>query len=416
MFDSEFIANPYPAYTAMRSSAPMHWMGEFLGGAWLFPRYADIGALLRDPRLSAKRSHCFTALMPPEMHKDFLEFDRIFAMWLLFLDAPEHSQLRKLMNHGFSPTVIEQWRAVMQQTADELLERNASTNEMDFMAEFAHLFPAIVISEMLGVDVADQAEFIEWSDDIAAFFGNPACSPETAYRARDSLLALTNYFREVLPERRSRPGKDLISLLLRIEEDGELITAEQVVSQCSMLMFGGHETTRNLLGNGLLALLKHPQQLALLRNDPSLMQNAIKELLRYDSPVQYLTRLATEDIVLHGNTIHKGQFVIPIIASANRDETQFEDPDTLDITRKDVSYFSFGHGAHVCIGTRLAFMEAEIALNTLFRKYPDLHLAKSQPVWTPNFGFRGMRSLPIVLEREHAHMASLTADSELEET
>lgn len=411
MFDQAFIANPYPTYQLLRERASAHWFGDFLGGAWLFPRHADIGPLLRDTRLSARRSHCYAGLLPAEVQDDFREFNAIFSRWLLFQDPPEHSVLRKLMNRGFAPQIIEAWRDAIAATAAALIDALPVHAPAEFMGTFAHPFPAMVISEMMGVSTRDQAQFIEWSDDIARFFGNPSSSLENAYRAQTSLLELTRYFSEVIEARRAQPGNDLISLMIRIEEDGDVLTAEDVAAQCSMLMFGGHETTRNLIGNGMLALLRNPDQMVALRADRSLLPNAIKELLRYDSPVQYLTRIATEDFDFAGATIKRGQMIIPMIASGNRDSARFPDPDVLDIRRTDITHFSFGQGPHVCIGTRLALLEAEIAFDALLDRFSAITVADTPPAYTPNFGFRGLDTLHLSLIPAHrtAGAAALSA-------
>lgn len=395
MFDQHFIADPYPTYRMLRASGRAHWVGDFLGGAWLLPHHADIGPVLRDARLSAQRSHCYSALLPEAERPAFDEFNRLFGMWLLFQDAPAHTLLRKLMNKGFAPQVIEAWRGAVTRTAHGLLDRLPGDGPVDYMGCFAHPFPALVICELMGVDAADQDTFIEWSDHIARFFGNPASSIEVAHRGRDSLIAMTRYFERVVEQRRREPGDDLISLLIRIEEDEEALTAEEVASQCAMLMFGGHETTRNLLGNGMLALLRHPAQMQALQDDPALIPNAVREMLRYDSPVQYLVRLATEDFEYAGATIRRGQMVVPIIASGNRDEARYPDADRFDIRREDTTHFAFGHGAHVCIGTRLALLEAEIAFTVLLARCPHITAPTDHPEWLPNFGFRGMRALPL---------------------
>ncbi|MBU0603929.1 MAG: cytochrome P450 [Gammaproteobacteria bacterium] len=393
MFDQAFIENPYPTYHALREGGAAHFFPEFLGGAWLLPRHAEIGPLLRDPRLSAARSQCYSALLPAEVHADFAEFDRLFSMWMLFLDAPEHTLLRKLLNKGFAPQLMEMWRDAIEHTVNDLLERFPLEGSVEFMGSFAHPIPIAVICELMGVNKEDQAQFIDWSDDIARFFGNPASSLDNAFRGRDSLLAMIRYFEAVIETRRAAPGNDLVSLLIRIEEDEEALSGEQVAAQCSMLLFGGHETTRNLIGTGLLALLQHPDQLQALRDDPSLIPNAVREILRYDSPVQYLTRIAATDFEYAGAQIRRGQMVVPLIASANRDAERYPDPDRFDVHRADTTHFSFGHGAHVCIGTRLALMEAEIALHALLQRFDTLELVDSTPDWMSNFGFRGLNTL-----------------------
>jgi cytochrome P450 len=396
MFDAAFIANPYPTYSILRSGAPIHWSNDFSGGAWLLPRYTDVANALRDPRLSARRSHMLMAQFSPETREEFTAFSRILAQWMVFLDSPQHSRLRRLMNQGFKPGILQAMRPRIQRAVDALLERVQEAGQMDFMLNFAHPLPALVIAEMLGIDSADQADFLTWSDAIAAFIGNPQSTLEVAHCAQTSLIALIEYFRTLLPERRRHRGDDLISLLIYVEEEGEVLTAEELLAQCSMLLFAGHETTRNLLGNGLWALLQHPDQLTTLKNNPSLMPQALRELVRYESPLQCVSRLVADDFSLHGHHLEQGQRVILLIGSANRDPDKFANPDILDISRKDGTPLSFGYGAHVCIGATISYLEAEIAFNTLFARMPHLQLADDTPVWCCNVAFRGLARLPLV--------------------
>lgn len=393
LFNAEFKANPYPVYQRLRSSGPIHWSDNFFGGAWLLPRYADVVTALRAPHLSAARSYTFVGRFPKEAQSEFAEFNRIFAMWLLFLDNPQHGRLRKLMNKGFKPDMLLSMRSRIQKIVDALLDELGGTGQIDFMRDFAYPLPALVIAEMLGVNIADQVEFIAWSDDIAAFFSNSRVTLEMAHRAQHSLLAMTDYFRAVLPERRRNMSDDLISLLIRVEEEGDVLTAEELLAQCSLLLFAGHETTRHLLGNGLLLLLQHPDQLDLLRRDPSLMKNAVQEFLRYDSPVQFIMRIATEDFTFHDCHIKKGQKVVPLNGSANHDPDKFPDPDTLDITRNTGGHLAFGYGAHVCLGATLSSIEAEIAFNTLLKRIRNLQQINETPVWNQDVGFRGLKAL-----------------------
>jgi cytochrome P450 len=395
MFTAEFITDPYPTYDHLRSNGPIHWSDDFGRGAWLLPSYADVSAGLRDTRLSSKRSHSLVARLPVEARPEFTEFDHIFALWMLFLDPPRHGRLRRLMNKGFKPEVLRQLRPRIQKTVDALLDKVQAAGRMDFMRDFAHPLPALVIAEMLGVDREDEEKFIAWSDQVALFMGNPKSTVEQARLAQDGLLALTEYFRVLLPERRREPGDDLVSLLIRAEEGGEALTAEELLAQCSMLLFAGHETTRNLLGNGLLALLRHPAQLEMLKEQPSLMYGALKELLRYDSPVQYTVRVAAEPFTLHGREIEVGHELVLLIGSANRDPLKFEAPHALDITREQGLPLSFGYGAHVCIGATTSLLEAEVAFGTLLRRMPNLRLAGGTPSWSPNVAFRGLAGLPV---------------------
>src|SRR5215204_3218460 len=310
MFGSEFISNPYRIYDRLRTTAPIHWADKFRSGAWLVPRYADVMAGLHDTRLSSQRSHNLTAALPADVQPEFSPFNEIFSKFMLFLDPPQHSRLRKLVNKEFTPQMIQRQRPSIQQVVNTLLDQVAGEREMEFMAEFANPLPVRVIAAMLGIPAEDQADFQNWSDDLADFFGNATATVNTARRAQDSLVNLTEYFRRRLPERRRNLADDLISLLLRVEEEGEVLTVEELLAQCTLLLVAGHETTRNLIGNGLLALLQHPDQYAKLKDNPALMPLAVREFARYDSPVQFSGRAAVTDFSWCGQEVSKGQTVI----------------------------------------------------------------------------------------------------------
>ncbi len=393
MFDSDFLANPYPTYSYLRSTAPLHWTDRFRTGAWLVPCYNDVAAGLSDSRLSSQRSHTLTAALP--CPQQFATFNQMFSRSMLFLDAPQHRRLRILLNKGFSPQVIHWLRPRIQEMVNMLVDQMRGKKEIEFMAEFAHRLPVWVIAEMLGVPKDDHSKFNSWSDDIADFFGNAQATVELAQRAQDGLIALTEYFRVLLPERRRSRGKDLISLLIRVEEEGDVLTEEELLAQCTLLLVAGHETTRNLLGNGLLALLRNPDQIALIKNNPALISSAVRELARYDSPVQFAGRTVTEDFEWHGQQIRKGQTVVLLLGSANHDQNKFKDPEKLDVTRNQPVPLSFGHGPHFCIGATLASLEAEIAFSTLLERKPELKLISGKAAWRPNFSFRGLSSLPL---------------------
>ncbi|HYV11493.1 MAG TPA: cytochrome P450 [Pyrinomonadaceae bacterium] len=397
MFDSDFITNPYRAYSYLRAAAPVYWMDKFRTGAWLVTRYADVLTGLHDARLSSQRSHNLTAALPSATQSEFATFNRIFSKWMLFLDPPEHSRIRKLLNKEFTPNMIQRLRPRIQQVVDSLLDDVAGKSEIEFMTEFANPLPVRVIAEMLGIPAEDQRDFQIWSDDLASFFGNATSTVDTARRAQNSLVSLTEYFRAMLPERRAHKGDDLVSLLLRVEEEGEMLTGEELLAQCTLLLVAGHETTRNLLGNGLLALLQHSDQFAKLKEDPALINSAVREFARFDSPVQFSGRAATEDFTWHDQEIRKGQTVILLLASANHDPEKFSEPEKLDISRDEGMPLSFGHGTHFCIGASLAYAEAEIAFSTLLDRASGLRLLDDVPAWRPNLSFRGLSRLPLSL-------------------
>lgn len=399
MFDDNFLRDPYPAYAALRAQGRAVWSPEAVGGAWLLPHYDDVSRALRNPQLSSSRSNSFLAMLPATERGRFAGLSHILSQWLGFLDAPEHTRLRKLLNKGFAARMIERWSDAIRRTAESLADDLPANRQIDFMATFAHPFPACVIADLMGVPHTDQQRFIRWSSDIVAFFGNPSNDVVSAAHAQNSIIALTRYFDDIIVERSRRPGDDLVSLMLQTDDDDDRLSAESAAAQCSMLIFGGHETTRNLLGNGLLALLRHPAQWQDLLDHPALIPNAVRELLRFDSPAQYVTRVAREDLEIGGQRIRAGDVVIPLLGSANRDPARFRDADTLDLRREDTAHVSFGQGAHVCIGLKLALLEAELAFAALLRRCRRIRLEDAHPPWTRNVAFRGLDTLLLSLER-----------------
>jgi cytochrome P450 len=395
MFGADFIANPYPAYARLREAAPVHWMPEFGSGAWLIPRYQDVVRSLQEPRLSAKRSHRFVAQYSPEQQVEFSDFNSHFAKWLVFLDPPRHSVWRRLINKGFSPAMLNEARSSVAALANHLIDRVFPAGKMDFIKDYAYAVPAMTMVALLGVPPADHNAVIGWTDDIAKFFGNARSPLDVAQTAREALFALSDYFVRMLQARRERPEKDLVSLLLQAEEADDQVTPEELAAQCSALLFAGHETTRNLLGNGLLALLMNPEQMELLRGDRSLIPSAVKEMARFDTPAQLGSRVVAESFELHGHELKEGQIVIAMFGSANRDPTTFAEPDHFNITRKGPPSVAFGKGAHYCVGSLLATLEAEVTLATILDRMPNVRLGKGELKWVNNINFRGLQSLPV---------------------
>jgi len=394
LVDAAFLADPYPAWRALREAGPIHWSEEFFGGAWLLTRHADVEAVLRDGRFSAQRTGGWVNQAAAERGA-LAGFQQLFARALLFLDAPDHGRLRTLLQPAFRPEALARLRTQIARFADELIDSLDDADEFDFIARLARPLPVRVISAILGIEGADRAEVMAWSDDLAAFIGAPEPSQEQARRAQASLLAMTRYFQAQLAAKRAAPGDDLLSELLKARERGEIRDEAELLAQCAMLLFAGHETTRNLLGNGLFALLSHPQQWARLREDPALVPGAVRELLRYDSPVQYTGRRVTTDLMLHGQRLRRGELVLALIASANRDPARHERPEALDITRADPGALSFGSGVHVCLGAALTRLEAEVVFGRLLARWPGLRLASTEPPWCANPAYRGLAALPL---------------------
>src|SRR5258706_5471946 len=395
MFDAAFLQDPYPIYRALRSAGALHWNDQFFGGAWLLLNYADVAYVLRDARFSARRAGGWANRSGPGAEQELREFKRIFARSLLFLNPPQHTRLRQAMNPGFRPAMLQAMAPRIQTTVDQLLAGVEDADEFDFMRDFAAPLPALVIADMLGIDANARADFVGWSDDIAEFIGSPTPTLEIARRAQAGLVAMNEFFAHLVPDGRRHPGDGLVSVLIRAEEAGQVITTKELLAQCASLLFAGHETTRNLLGNGLLALLRHPAQWQRLAREPALLPGALKELLRYDSPVQYTGRRLLADVQMHGRRLARGQLVITLLGAANRDPAEFTEPDRLDITRNQGNHLSFGFGAHVCIGATLTYLEAEIAFQAILRRFPGIRLADHTPRWSSNSVYRGVVSLPV---------------------
>lgn len=395
IIDAAFLKNPYPVYSELRAQGPVHWNEEFCGGAWLLTDYADVMHALRDPAFSTRRAGGWANTAGIDASVRLTEFKRIFSRALLFVDGRQHSRLRRAMIAGFRPALLESFRPRIERIVDELIDTLAQETEADFIARFARELPARVIAGLLGVDESDRQLFFSWSDDIAAFVSSPTPTMEIALRAQKSLLALCEYFQAVLPQRRHDRKSDLISLLIEAEEQGLIVTTKELLAQCCTLLFAGHETTRNLLGSGLYTLLQHPQQLQQLRGNPALLGSALKEMLRFETPVQYTGRRMKVDMELHGHTLKKGDLVILLIGAANRDPKRFSDPDRFDISRDEGNHLAFGYGPHVCIGATLTYLEAEVAFGALLRRFPELQLATDTAEWLENTLYRGLSRLPV---------------------
>jgi len=391
-----FLQDPYPIYQRFLVEGPIHYV-DWGAGIWAMFRYADCSSILKDPRLSAKRSGAMLLAVPPERRAEFAELAHMLGLWMLFIDAPEHSRLRKLMNKGFSPAVVESLRPQIEAIVDRMLEPLRHASQAELMHEIAHPLPVRVIAEMLGISSAMQDQLVQWSDAIAIFFGNPRRTLEQIQSAQQSVLALTEFFRGAVADRRRQRGTDLISLLLDIEEDGEVLTEEELYAQCVMLLFGGHETTRNLIGNGMQVLLQHPGELSRLRDHPEMIRSAVEELLRYESPVQYAGRIVKEEMELCGVRLRPGDVVAFMLGAANRDPQQFKDPCRLNLARLNNAHLAFGAGPHFCIGNQLARLEGQVAILRMVQQFPRMQLAAQRPEWAPNMGLRGLRALPVTL-------------------
>ena len=395
LFDDDFLVDPYPAYAYLRESGRVLWT-ELFGGAWLMPRFDDIKSALRDPILSADRSKVPVSQLPPGVQADFADWDRLFGMWLLFKDPPRHTRLRKLLNHSFTPRVLESWRPRIERITNDLIARMRGKGEAEFVTEFAYELPATVIAEMLGVREGDREAFVSWSASVGIFFGTPEPSLELAHSAQDGLVNMAEYFRTLVPALRKEPGDDILSILIQAEEEGDVLTTEEVLSQMTLFLFAGLDTTKNMLGSGFRGILERPDQRAIIKDEPSVMRTALQEMLRFDSPIQFLHRTVATGGELCGRPVSAGDTVVLLIGCANRDADRFTRPHTLDLARDEGINLAFGFGPHFCLGAPLTYLEGEIAFPALIDGLPGLGLATDEPDWEPiNPGFRNLRSLRI---------------------
>jgi len=386
----DFKANPHPVYRRLRDSAPVSRVRLPDGRwAWLITRYDDVASVLKDERF-VKDVFRARPGNPPWVPPLFRPLTRN----MLDLDAPDHTRLRGLVHKSFTPRLIEQMRDRIQGLTESLIDAVEPTGRMDLIRDYALPIPATIIAEMLGVPPEDRRRFQRWSKSLVA------ASPSGwgMLRAIPGAVAFLRYIRKLVRARRTAPQDDLVTALVRAEEAGQRLDEDELLAMIFLLLIAGFETTVNLIGNGTLALLEHPAQMQKLRADGSLLPSAVEELLRFDGPLETATeRYAMEDVAIGGTTIPRGALVYAVLASANRDERQFPDPDSLDLTREPNRHLAFGLGVHYCLGAPLARLEGQIAFGTLLRRFPELRLAapRAKLRWRRGLVLRGLESLPL---------------------
>jgi len=365
-------------------------------GAWVLTRYADVSAAFRDPRLSAERVLLDAAWFPTEMRELVGPPIRTLAQQMIFSDPPDHTRLRGLWVKAFTPRQVEAVRARIQQLTDQLLSGVGASGQLDVMCDLAIPLHAIVIVEMLGVPAEDHGHFAAWTADYADLLDGKVRTRKGIARVLRSVSELMGYFRMLIAQRRIAPRDDLLQALITVEEQGAILSEEELLANCILLLVAGHESTAHLIGNGVLALLQHPDQLQALRDDPSLIAAAVTETLRYDSPVQAAARLAKQDLEIGSERIRAGQAIFMCLGAANRDPAQFAEPNRFDLHRPENRPLAFGHGIHICLGAPLARLQAQIALSTILRRFQTLRHAATPPEWEVGLSSRGLKSLPIM--------------------
>src|SRR5437588_8964447 len=395
-FLPEVHADPYPHYRRLRELEPIH---QPFPGAFLFSRYRDVVPLLRSPHVSSDRRKSplydmfLQSLPDPQRFRDI-------PPSMLCLDPPDHTRLRGLVNRAFTARVVESMRPRVQHVVEGILDRVEEQGSLDVVADLAYPIPVTVICDLFDVPEADRPQIKEWSL-VLIYTLDPLVAGERLERAAQAGMAFREYLRALIDDRRKHPGDDLISGLIRAEDEGERLTDEEVVSMCVLLLIAGHETTSGLIGNGVLALGRHPEELGRLREDfredPAMIRSAVEELLRFDSPVQLTGRLVLEEFEIDGHRIEAGNDVITLVGAANRDPDVFPDPDRLDVRRKDNRHVAFGGGIHFCLGAPLARLEGQIAVSGLVRRFPGLEIDTEAAVLRDTVTLRGLTSLPAAI-------------------
>jgi cytochrome P450 len=390
-----FKANPYPVFARLRDEEPVYLLGSSNGqNDWLITRYKEAELVLRDERRFVKDRQ---KVLPPEERTDLPSepsANDLITLGMGKFDPPDHTRLRSLVSLSFTPRLIEQWRGYVQQITDELIDAVEGKGSMDLIEEFAFPLPMRIILNRLGVPAEDSQQLHEWIKVIVEALGNPAA----LQRVKEALQAYYTYLLALIESKRRTPADDLVSKLIQAEAQGDRLSQRELVAMVFLLIVAGHDTTANLIGNGMLALLTHPEQMTLLKRNPTLIKSAVEEFLRYRSPFMLATlRWAREDVELGGKLIRRGDMVDVSLAAANRDEEVFADPDKLDITREVNPHLAFSKGIHYCLGAPLARLEGQIAISTLLRRLPHLQLSVDPAtlLWRPGAMILGLVHLPV---------------------
>lgn len=389
-------ANPYPVYERLRAETPVVW--NETTNSWLVSRYDDIVAILNDPRISSARVDATFRVLPEDVQRELEPLRHVLSQRMLLTDPPTHTRLKNLVMPAFAARTSERRRERIQQICDSFIDQMAEAETFDIMQDFATPLPGWVTGDILGVPVERQQQFSDWSHDQVRIYDRPGTVHDRVAIMRQgqaSMLAMKAYLEEIIEQRRREPADDVITMLVQAEEAGERLTNDEMVVMVVAILVGGNNSTAHLIGNVMLTLLRHPAALARLRNDPSLIRPAIEEVMRYESPVQATSRVAKEPIELAGQTIEPGSNVHVLLASGNRDEAQFPNPDQFTIDRSPNRHLTFAHGPHYCLGTSLARTIAQTTVLSLLTRFPDLRLASDTPEWNDGFSFRSLKRLSV---------------------
>lgn len=404
IFSPAFFTDPHPTLHRMRAEDPLYWHPQLK--LWILTRYDDIQAITRDQRFSAERVEQFGVGASPAMKEKLDAYNRFISHWMVVRDPPRHTVLRALLSKAFTPQVIEALRPSIKAIADEMLNVVIDTGEMDVVRDLAFPLPAIVIATLLGVPRQHIDAFKAWTADVFMLLGAGLATDEAIEAGHRGAIGLEKYFREMIAHRRKEPTDDLLSRLITVEEQGTVLTEEELGSTCALILVAGHETTTHLIGNTVLTLLQHPEELQKVRDNPALIEDVVEEMLRYDGAVSMLSRRALEDVSIGGGVIRKGEIAFGMLHAGNHDPAQFKDPDRFDITRKGTRGLGFGHGIHFCIGAALARMETRLAIEAVVKRLPGLALASTSLERLPSLAIRGFAALPVTFQPRDAARAA----------
>lgn len=391
------IADPYPVLADLRAGPPVQWNDSL--SAWCVFAYPHVRAAFREQKLSSDRIRPF-ARHAANGNPDIAYLGECIGLWMVFNDPPVHTRLRKLVQMAFLPAAIEALRPVVAQQVDTLLENvKAKGADADFVRDFAYPLPANVIADMLGVPVQDVDQLKTWSDDLARFVLTSRADPGKYRPAADALRAMNAYFADLIAARRARPGEKIIDRLIAAHAGDDLLTLDELLASCVLLLFAGHETTTHFFSSGMRALHAHPAQLAVLRNragDAAAVKTAVNEMLRYDGPIVAVSRIATGPVELSGVMLKEGDRAYLFPAAANRDGSVFQDAERFDITRAyAMRMISFGFGMHTCLGLHLAWLEGEVVWPRIVRELDGWSIAPHTPEFTSTLVVRGVKALPM---------------------